>query len=192
MKILRLILNLALTLAIIYVGYQLYKSIEEPILFEQEQTLRNDATISKLKKIRSAQLVYKAKNDVYASDFDTLIQFIKNEDIDVVKIIGDPNDSTVVVRRETVKIPVIDSLFSGNVTKADSLPYIPYNNSGAKFKLRAKMITKNEVELPAFRASVPYNVLYEGMKKKYYSELDGLTMRVGSLKDGTTTGNWEK
>lgn len=191
MKILRLVLNISLLAACFYVGYLLFKTIEEPIVFEQQKELRDDAAIAKLKKIRTAQLIFKSLYEKYAGDFDTLITVINNDSIDVVKQIGDPNDTTIVVQTEITKRAIIDSLFKGNQAEANSLAEVP-NTNGEKFNIQAQFIVKNEVPLPAFQVSVPYEILYDGLVRKYYAEQVGELMRVGSIREGTTTGNWEK
>ncbi len=191
MKILRFILNLLLTIAICVVGYFLFLSIKEPIDFERESNLRKDAVITKLKKIRSAQLAHKDIHGRFCGDFDTLINMIKTDSFNVMKVIGDPNDSTVVVTQEMVKVSMLDSLFEEQPELVDALPKVPYTKD-ADFDIDARMITKNEVEVPAFEVSVPYEILYDGLIKKYYQDKVGYDLKVGDIYEGTTSGNWEK
>ena len=191
MNIFRLILNLLLAVAVLFMGFKLYKTIEEPIVFEKQKKVRDAANIEKLTKIRSSQIAYKTLYGKYAADFDTLLTVIKSDSFDVVKRIGDPNDSTIVVRTEIFKHALLDSLFKGNKTEVDSLPYIPFTKPPQKYDIQADIITKNEVEIPAFEVSAPYKVVYNGMVKRYYADKLNENMQVGSMKDGTTAGNWD-
>lgn len=191
MKILRYILTLVLTVAAVATGYFLFKTIQDPILFEQDRTERDEAVIEKLKTIRSAQLAYKQLYGHYAGAFDTLQTVIKTENFEIVKQIGDPNDSTVVSRREVIEVPIIDSLFKGDTKAVDEIALIP-NGNGEKFKIQADIVIKNEIEIPAFQVEAPYEVFYDGLNKQFYADKVGSTMRVGSVTEGNTTGNWEK
>jgi len=191
MKAIRILLNLLLLAGVIVVGYNLYKTVEEPIVFEQKRAVRDDAAIAKLQKIRQAQIIFKNKYGVYANSFDTLITVIKNEHLEVIKQIGDPNDSTQVSKTVVTKIAIIDSLFKGDAKAVEDLPLVPFTNN-EKFGIVAQMIKKNDVEVPAFEVKTPYTSLYNGLIKKYYLNKVGKSMKVGSLEEGTTTGNWEK
>lgn len=191
MNALRYILSVILLAAVCVLGYYLYKAVEEPITFETARVERDAATVVKLKKIRDSQIAFKLLHGTYAPNFDTLITVIKSDSFSVVKQIGDPNDSTKVVKTEVIRKALLDSLFKGDVTQVDELPIVPFTDKKERFKLEAKMITKNEVEIPAFEASTPYETLYNGLIKKYYQQKWGESMRVGSISEGTTSGNWE-
>ncbi|MGB0838986.1 MAG: hypothetical protein ACPGXL_02540 [Chitinophagales bacterium] len=192
MSALKIILTIALLAASAYLGYSLYKTIEEPIMFEAEQTLRDDAAINKLKLVRQAELAYKLKNGTFTGGFDTLINFIKTDSFEVVKQLGDPNDSTIVVKTQISYRTILDSLFDNDSNMAEDLINVPFV-AGEQFYLQAQIIVKNEVELPAFQCGVPYETLYKGAgQRKYYTTLLGEDLRVGDLQEGTTAGSWDK
>ena len=65
---------------IVFLAYETVQSIVEPIEFKKEQKKRYDETIQKLKDIRAAQGAYKEVNGDYTASFDTLIDFVKNND----------------------------------------------------------------------------------------------------------------
>lgn len=192
MKALRYIINLLLLIAIVFIGYSLVKTVEEPIAFEKAKEIRDDAVIGKLKKIRSAQLAHKEIYGKFTGSFDTLIQTIKTQNFDVVKQIGDPNDSTVVAQAVVTKKPIIDSLFDGKEELVDNLPYVPFSDGKEKFSIEQGAALKNGLTIPAFEVKTPYEVVYAGLVKKYYANKIGKSIKVGSLTEGTTTGNWEK
>lgn len=188
MKALRVVFILALLALSGYLIYELYKTIEEPIVFEQQRKQRDEATIAKLEFIREVQLAYRAQTDTFADSFDRIRSFVLNDSLDVEKVIGDPNDSTVVVKREIVKVPVRDTLLVNSGIDIDSIEFIP--NSSKKFDIQARYITKNDIEIPAFQVSAPYDEIYAGLIRKYYADKSGDIMRVGSITEGTTSGNW--
>ncbi len=188
MQALRIILSIALIALVGWLGYQLYKTIEEPIVFEQEKSIRDEAAIGKLKLIRQLQLAYKAENDTFADTFENLVKFGKLGNLTVEKIIGDPNDSTVVSKTIIDTIAVRDSILSKTPININEISIVPFSKE--KFSIQAGMIEKNDLQIPAFEVSAPYKVLYNGLIKKYYAEKLNENIRVGSMQDGTTAGSW--
>lgn len=170
---------------------KLFESVKEPIEFDRLSAAREEAAIEKLVKIRNSQIAYKSKYGKYASTFDSLKMFLKKDTMMVEKIIGDPNDSTVVVTKEMIPIVVLDSLFKRKTHLVDSLDKVPYTNN-SKFTLESDVIVKNEIEIPAFEVGTPYTTLFKGLVPKYYKNRWYDKLAVGSIKDGTTTGNWKK
>ncbi|MCB0515719.1 MAG: hypothetical protein R2798_02285 [Chitinophagales bacterium] len=190
MNVIRLVITVLLALLAIFLGYRLYKTIQEPILFEKNKVVRDEANIAKLKDLRSLELAYKSRFGRFAGGIDTLKSFAKSGKLPILKRIGDPNDSTKVSRVDTLWVTVIDSLFKGNVAWVDTLGRVPYTG-GEKYDVRSGIINKNDVLIPAFEISAPYTTVYKGLIQKYYTDKVGKDMRVGSMLDGTTTGNWE-
>lgn len=187
MKIVRIVLSIALVGLCCFLGYQLFKTIEEPIVFEEQKAIRDEAVIAKLEYLRDLQLAFKAEADSFADNWDTLAHFIAVDSISFDKIIGDPNDSTVVSKTITIKVPAKDSLKNDRFG-FDSIAYVPFSNK--KFDIQAGFIVKNELDISAFEISTPYTVIYNGLIQKYYAEKINEVIRVGSMKDGTTSGNW--
>lgn len=186
MKGLRLILNIVLGLAVLGLIYTLVFTIKEPIDFEDEKAKRISALEYKLDKIRQSQMAYKNLYEEYAGTWDTLITVVKNDSFVVEKVIGNPDDSTVVTKREKVSIAILDSLFAGSTDQVDSLPYVPNVDGGIKFDLQADTIMRNQVIIPAFEVSVPYTDAFQGMVKKYYATKLEEAFKVGSITEGHT------
>lgn len=191
MKAIKILLALVLLVANVFMGFKLVETIKEPIDFERISGERIDDAVSNLEDIRACQMAYRASNGVYTASWDTLLSYARDSSIVYEKIIGDPNDSTVVVQRQTITVPVIDSLFKGDMNRINMLSSVPHT-SDAKFELNAAMITKNEVDIPAFEAAVPYRVLFNGLDGKYYKDKWYDLLKVGDINLGTTTGNWDK
>ena len=209
------IIQVALLVAIIVLGYLLWRSINKPIDFNKEKNKIEAATIQRLKDIRSVQLAYKAEYKNFTGDFDTLINFLKTDSFRVVKAIGSVPDSMIeelgrvkaevqalkdgLISRDTIKLSVKDSLFTKGYF-IDSLRYVPYTE-GHMFELAAgKLQTGSKVQVRVFEAKVPYDILLAKLDRQlvinYKETREKITgypgLKVGSLDEATNNaGNWE-
>lgn len=196
---------LILVLAVVagWLAYVLYDSIMDPIRFDNLKEVRYNAAIAKLKDIRTAQVAYRSENKKYASTFDSLINFLKTGNFQVIRQIGSLDDSAAVaegrVRRDTIVVSVRDSLFRG--INVDSLRYVPFTSHGEEFTLDAgDLRTASKVVVPVFEVSVTNNVLLNGLDKQYIININDMAsqvgkfpgLRVGSMTEATNNaGNWE-
>ncbi len=193
---------LSITAAILL--YFLITSIMEPINFQHEKEVRYNATIARLKDIRTAQVAYRSEHHRYTSSFDTLISFLKNDSFRVVRQIGSLDDSAAVaegrVFRDTISVCVRDSLFKKAGFIIDSLCIVPYTG-GAKFEMASgELQTGSKVIVQVFEASVLNKVLLNGLDRQEIINLDDVAkqlnrfpgLKVGSLTEATNNaGNWE-
>jgi hypothetical protein len=206
------VINIILFLVIVTLSYFLWESIAEPIRFEKAKKVRYDATIQRLKDIRTAEVAYLAVNGKFTGDFDTLINFIKNDSIPVVKAIGSVPDTLTeekalemgIISRDTIKVSTLDSLYDQGFTP-DSLRYVPFTN-GAEFTLGATILEigskvgSSTLKVPVFEAKVPNRVLLKGLNEQLRINLDDEMikmdkypgLKVGSLEQNiNNAGNWE-
>ena len=86
-------IQIVLLLVIIGLGYAVYRSINEPIEYEEQFQKRTKAVVNRLKLIRDAQVAYKSINGKYTGSFDTLIDFVKNGQLKMLHMEGSLNDS---------------------------------------------------------------------------------------------------
>jgi type II secretory pathway pseudopilin PulG len=194
------IIQIVLAIVIVVLSYMIYNSIKGRIEFENQAKERRDAVIERLKDIRTAQIAYKSANGEYAKEFEKLLGWVKTGKIQVVKQIGDAEDSLAVARgeviRDTIYVPAIDTVFSPNYLGArknfylDSLPFIP-NSGGDKFEMDAGEITRNNVKVKVFEVFAPYKSVYKGLDTEKHSIKMDDGLRVGSMTDPSTNGNWE-
>lgn len=205
------VLQIILALVIIGLGYGLYKSIEVPIEFRRVKQQRYDATIEKLKQIRTAQLAYKDENGAFTGSFDTLINFVKYDSLRVVKAIGRIPDEMLeqgmteqealrrgIIERDTIRVAVQDSLF-GPTFNADLLWKIPYTNDS--FQLGAKTVESGNVDVEVFEAKVHNDVLLHDQNEQLVINLNERMskkqnkfpgVKVGDLEEpNNNAGNWE-
>ena len=193
-----------LWVVVLLLAYYVYDSIESKIAFEDETKRRREITIEKLKDIRTAQLAFKSVKNRYANNFEELLNFVKNDSFPVIKALGTVPDTLSeeqavkmgIVTRDTSRIGVMDSLFSPQYLKdhiaafyIDSLPYIPFGNYD-KFEFHSGEIEKGKVQVNVFEVFGSFEVIYRGLNtsNEAIDLKDGL--RVGSMTDPSTSGNW--
>ncbi len=209
---LKIVLQIVLPILIILLGYRLYYGIEIPIDFENQKQARYEVVKNKLINIRDAQVAFKTINGQYANNFDTLIYFLKNDSLPLIRAIGSLSDSLIeagmtesegvaqgIIIRDTLKVAVRDSLF-GPSFPIDSLRYIPYSND-VEFELAADEITTgSNVKVKVFEAKAPFEVWLVGLNEQLIINLiehrqtndlyEGL--KVGDVQEANNNaGNWE-
>ena len=195
------VLQILLAIVIVALAYLVYDSIMKPVRFDQEKKFRTELVVERLKDIRSAQIVFKSQNRAYAGDFDTLIDFIKNNEIPVVKMIPDPNDTTFSRSiLDTIGfVPEIDSLYKHRAGfKAENIRFVPKTN-GKEFEMQADFIERSNVQVPVFEVRVTNLIFLDGLDEQMILNLNDKQetnnlfpgLKVGSLIEASTDGNWE-
>ncbi len=196
----KIIIQIVLLVVIVFLGYIVYQSILEPVRFNNEKRAREKVVIDKLKGIRTSQLIYKRINGSYSDNFDSLVAFLKVAEIPIVKIIPDPEDTTFTKTiNDTVGyIKVSDSLFSNKSYSPDQLSLIPFSD-GEVFEINADTIERGGVQVFVFEVKAPYTAYLKGMdeqmiinliaKREDIDKYPGL--KVGSMTEPSTDGNWE-
>jgi hypothetical protein len=195
--------QILLLIAIVVLSYLVFESIMNPIRFNNEKDKRYAKTINRLKDIRTAQLAYRSEHNKFTGSFDTLINFVKHDSFRVVRQIGSMDDSIAVakglVRRDTVKISILDSLFKKGYS-VDSLRFVPFTG-GAEFEMGAgELKTGSGLTIKVFEAKVHNDVLLKGLDRQLVVNENDLRkklerfpgLQVGSLTEATNNaGNWE-
>ncbi|CAH8286247.1 hypothetical protein EV196_106234 [Mariniflexile fucanivorans] len=207
------VLNIALWLLIAFLGYQTYMSIYTPILFNQEKDKRYAEVIKNLIDIRDSQLAYKQVNGKFTDNYDELVKFIENGqytiiqrkdasiiDTELTKRFGVDTYKDIVIVDTLGFVPVKDSLFK-NSTRYKTMMNVPVGKPDEKFKLEAGFIRQNDINIPVFEASVKKDIiLYDQDKDMVTQEnqvisvdgVNGDALRVGSMSEVKTIGNWPK
>ena len=196
------VIQVILFATICVVAYFVFESVQKPLRFNAERDVRYNATVQRLKDIRTAQIAYRSENKKYTGSFDTLIEFLKNGHFKVVQIIGDEDDESAVaagkIRRDTIRVPVLDSLFKKGYT-VDSIRFVPYTKN-AQFEMGIAYLETGKVMVPVFEAKIPFDVLLQGLDPQllvnYKADRVVKTgyagLKVGSLTETTNNaGNWE-
>ncbi|NBC83199.1 MAG: hypothetical protein GVY19_07430 [Bacteroidetes bacterium] len=204
------VIQIALAVLIVVLGFLLINSIMKPINFKKVQQKRYNATIERLKDIRTAQEAYKEMYGEYTGSFDTLINFIQNDSLPVVRKTSNYNQDSLteaqaidlgLVQLDTIKIAVIDSLFGKIKYPVNQMRYVPFTDQ-AEFNMGAGSVkTGSEVTVPVFEASVRNYILLNDLDQQLAINFndrwkkigDGFPgLRVGSLEEATNNaGNWD-
>ena len=193
----------------IYLGYKIYDSINAPIEFNKVRNERFTQVINKLKDIRDSQEAYKTVNGKYAGNFESLIQFIDTGSYTITTQrdssfmrydrayqIDMQQDTIIIDTLGTVKVK--DSLFGAD-DRYKTMMNVPFAQNNEKFEMKADIIDKSGYKAPVFEAKVKKEVvLYDQpqdlleKEKSYQSveEVNGTEIKVGSLTDVSTNGNW--
>jgi hypothetical protein len=195
------IIKIVLGVIIIVLGFLVINSIMAPVKFENEKTRREQVVIEQLKEIREVQIAYKGIYNRYTGSFDTLIDFIKNGQIPVVNIIPDPSDTTFIKTiNDTIGyVLVVDTLFKKHTNyDPNSLRFIPFSE-GQEFELAAGKIEISKTKVNVFEVKALYIHILKGLDKqliinlrKKLKELEKYEgLKVGSMEEASTDGNWE-
>lgn len=210
----RRVIQVLFVLVIIILGYLIVESIMEPIRFNQEVEVREQATIDKLIDIREAQKAYKDIYKKYAGDFDTLLAFVDTGNFTIIRAEGEIPEEWLdemgyekarekaledgVITREPTQVPVKDSLFSASF-ETNSLKLVPYTD-GVEFIMESgELLTSSNLTVQVVEVSVLYDVLLNGMDPQLVVNYKDERMKIvgfegvkfGSMDEGTITGNWE-
>lgn len=187
------IFQILLLIGIIIVGYLLFDSIRKPIVFQKEVNKRREATIQRLKDIREVQNIFRNVYGRYTSSLDTLIEFINNGQIPIVKITADPKDTTfsVFIYDTIGYIAVRDSLFK---TRPDfhsqNLRYIPFSNN-VEFEMKSGKIESRGVVVNVIEVFAANKFFLNGLDLKQHNIDPNDGLKFGSMLEPTTDGNWE-
>lgn len=192
----RLLINGLLVAAALGGLFLLYRSIQEPIAFADEKSLRENAVIEKLKMIRDAQEMYRNITGHYASSFDTLAMVLQTDSFMIIQAFGDPDDptNTEKISRDTLYRAAKDSLktLGWNV---DSLGYIPFGE-GAMFDIQADTLTYQNTLVDVVEVGAKRKTFMGPYADKRFARYDDKydpesPLKFGNLSAPNTSGNWE-
>ena len=210
-KGLNIVINIILFAIIVVLAIQVVKSIQAPIKFNKEQKARETRVVERLIDIRNAEVLYKNANNKYTNSFDSLIAFCQTAEIPIVKIVPDPTDTTFTrTINDTIGyVKVMDSLKGGrDHFNVGDIKFVPFSEPQQNFELEAGAIQRNGIDIPVFEARTPYAVYLNTpgaafSDKEWKQRVDNAKaekesinryagLKVGSMEEASTDGNWEK
>ena len=198
-------IQLILWPVIIILAWLVYRSPISLKEFQEETNFRKSAVVQDLKDIRTAQIAFKDKYRVYAGDFNSLLSFVKNDSLAVVKAIGETPDSLTesealtagIISRDTVFVPAYQSIFNLDYLDTrdkrfpfdlDKLPTVPFSEE--MFSIEAGNIEKGKVVVQVFEVSTTYTTFLNGLDATNKGiDLNNI-IRVGSMSEVSINGNW--
>lgn len=203
------VLQIVLWIVCIVFGYMIYQSVNAPIEFKKVKQERFAKVIERLKDIRNSQEAYKTVNGKYANDFPSLINFVdtgkftltQRRDSSFMRYdrtykIDMQHDTVVVDTLGTVSVK--DSLFKGD-DRFKTMMNVPGAPNGEKFEMKTAIVDKSGYKASVFEAKVKKDVILydqpDDLKQKEdnqlsVEEVNGSEIKVGSLTDVSTNGNW--
>lgn len=205
------IIQIVLAIVMVVLAYLIWESIQSPIRFNKEKDKRYASTIQRLKDIRTAQLAFKDEYGRFTANFDSLIDFVDNGSMKVVKAIGSIPDDLLaqgwteaialkegIITRDTIKIAIKDTLFTHDYIAAD-MRYVPFTEN-AEFEMAVANVLTGSVNVNVFEAKVHNNVLLNGLNEQLIINLNDRMktannypgVKVGDIVEpNNNAGNWE-
>ncbi|HPS83255.1 MAG TPA: hypothetical protein PLA88_02985 [Bacteroidales bacterium] len=197
---LKLIIQIFLGLGVLALTYLIYSVIMSPVKFEKEHNTRKDIVVQKMKDIRTIQTMYMSMNGNYCSTFDSLIAFVKEGEMPLVKLTARPGDSTFTdpIRDTVGYVSIMDSLFGKRKDfNIDALANIPFSNHGNvpydKFEMKVAVVNKGNVDVNVIEVFAPKETYLKGLDYEKHKNLvkPEYGLSFGSQTEPTTDGNWE-
>ena len=193
----------------------LFKSIYNEIKFDEVKNARYQVVIKNLKDIRDTQLAHRTVKGVFQDNWDSLVKFVEIDSFTITQ----RRDSSVLDKEMTKRyggvktykdIVIVDTL--GLVSVKDSLfgfddrylrmMNVPFSkNDQTKFELNAGFLNQNGIDIPVFEAFVRKRVILHDqslnlvLKENQVQSVDGVngpTLKIGSMNEVNTNGNWPK
>ena len=185
--------------------YFVYNSINSEVEFQKVAKVRIAENVQKLKDLRQVQIAYKKVNNTYANNFESLIDFLENDSMAIVKAIGETPDSLTdaqalelgIISRDTAYVLAKETVFDDAYLSSrnedfdldlNTLTNVPYSDK--TYSVDAGMVEKGKVAVQVFEISTTYGTVFTGLDAENKSyELDNL-LKVGSMDEASLNGNW--
>ena len=198
-------IQLLLWPVIIILAWLVYRSPISLKEFQEESNYRKSAVIQDLKDIRTAQIAFKDKYRVYANDFNSLLSFVKNDSLTVVKAVGETPDSLTenqalkkgIISRDTIFVPVFQTIFNTDYLAnrdnrfpfdLDMLSKVPFSNE--TYNIESGYIEKGKVIVQVFEVSTTFGTFLNGLEATNKGIDLNKFIKVGSMSDASINGNW--
>ena len=195
----------------IILAYFVYNSVDSEVVFNEQAKERISENVQKLKDLRTLQIAFKKEKNVFANDFPTLLSFLMNDSLQIIKSEGETPDSIIngkqltdiralelgLIKRDTFYVSAKNSIFDETYLNTrnenftldiNAISKIPFTD--LDYNIEASEIEKGKVAVQVFEISASYRNVLIGLdaeNKKY--ALDNL-LKVGSMTEASLNGNW--
>lgn len=214
----KLLIQLVLWIIIIFLGYKLFNSVYEPTKFNNEKERRYAKVIDQLKDIRTAELAHLQVTGKFNSSFDSLVRFIDTAQFAITqrrdtsfadvarnRAFGlDPQTGGYYLEEVIVDtlrfVNVKDSLFKES-DRYKRLDKINIEGKDVPISLNSGFIIRSDRRIAVFEATASKDDILHDLSRdlviqeKQTISVDGVNgthIRVGSMTDVNTNGNWPK
>ena len=196
---------LILILLNIILAYFVYNSINSEVEFQQVAKVRVAENVQKLKDLRQVQIAYKKVNNTYSNNFESLIDFLENDSMAIVKAIGETPDSLTdaqalelgIISRDTAYVLAKETVFDEAYLSSRNekfpldlsiLTTVPHSDQN--YSVDAGMVEKGKVVVQVFEISTTYGAVFTGLDAENKSFELGNLLKVGSMDEASLNGNW--
>ena len=195
----------------IILAYFVFNSIDSEVEFQKVAKVRITENVQKLKDLRQLQIAYKKVNNTYASNFESLLDFLENDSMVIVKAIGDTPDTLIngkqmsdeqalemgLISRDTAYVLAKETVFDEaylssrnekyplNLTTLTNIPH-----SEELYLVDAGMVEKGKVAVQVFEISTTYSAVFTGLDAKNKNHDLNSLLKVGSMDEASLNGNW--
>jgi len=211
----KLVIQIVLWIVIIFLGWKLWNSVMGPVEFNKIKEARYVKVIQNLKDIQAAELAHKEITGSFTGDWDSLVSFIDTAKFaitqrrdtsyaDVAKNKAFGITDGYFIEESLIDTlgftPVKDSLY-GSTDRYKTMMNVPVEGVNAKFDLKAGKIVKNDATYSVFEAKISKKVvlgdldkdlIIQEMQVQSVDGVNGPDIKVGSLEEVNTSGNWPK
>ena len=192
--------------------YFVYNSINSEVEFNKDARIRIAENVQKLKDLRQVQVKYKQTKGEFADNFESLIYFLENDSMAIVKATGETPDSLIngtqmsdelalelgLITRDTAYVLAKETVFDAAYMSSrkndfpldiNTLTSVPHSN--AIYNIDAGQVEKGNVIVQVFEISTNYRTVFAKLdaENKSYN-LDAL-LKVGSMTEASLNGNWK-
>ena len=180
-------LGVVIAILTIVAGNTAYSGIDEYVQFQNQSVKRELAVRKNLMILRDAQKQYKKANEKFAANFDTLVNWLRNDSIQQKKQIQ-VNDSTMA--ESITMVPAMDVVFPSSKypnLNIDSLIYVPFGDTN-KFVMKASTVERTGVIVPVFEISTMKIFFLEDIALENFDRKS--VIKIGDLTKPSYNGNW--
>ncbi|MGM9739914.1 MAG: hypothetical protein ACI3ZP_04855 [Candidatus Cryptobacteroides sp.] len=215
--IVKKIVSVLLLFVIAGLVYVIVQSVMQPVNFNKQMEYRKGVGVQRMKDLRTLQEAYKSVYGRFSQSADSLADFYKNGQMEVLMQIGSNDDSVAVANTEKLKksfrgkltpemmyklyqegqnlvfsisskINVRDTIFKSRTDfNIDSLRYIPFSQ-GDTIQMEAIIKEVSGVKVPLFEARMPYKSLLKGLDNQLRINLDA-DCRASNRYEGLQVGS---
>ena len=217
-------INVILGICVVGLLFICWRSIRDKEDFDADVAARESVVKARLMEIRSAEEAYKAQHEgEYCADWSVLINFVKNGQLPIIMkqgvlsedqmnnglteskaaaIVNSGDQAAIAAnglegfRRDTVWVPLLDSLYNYEGFVADSLRYIPFSQGDTFELIACPNTTRSGSIIQVMECNAPDSSFLKGMgkagKRLIYNrfELANSKGAYPGLKIGEAGNNW--
>jgi len=176
--------NILLVIVALVLAILATRSILRPEKYKAVYNQRAEEIRTRLITIRAIQAVYRNEFKRYAGDIDTLVDFVNNGVVHIVKMSGDiPDDMTEeaafkagLIKKVVETIPARDRILESesNISYENlrGFEFIPHTD-GRRFQIQLGTLSSRTYEIPVYRIDVPLDDILANLDRTINPENAG-------------------